>query len=667
MSLVIRYVLKLFCCIFLLLALLTVGCKSPPDKDHSVDGKIAVVQGDTSVFQQAPGLAHLVDQGKLPPVAERLPTNPMVVKTVQQIGQYGGVWHRGFLGNRDQASFIRTLGYENLMRWNPDWTRPIPNVAQSVTVSEDARTYTFYLRRNMHWSDGAPFTADDIMFWYQDILHNPDFPDSTPRWLSNGRDSLTVQRKDDFTVQFQLQQPDGLFLQKLAHPASADPTAFPSHYLKQFLPKYNPDLQELLIREGVTDWQQLFEKKVGKITPVSIDHPSRWTNPELPVLYGWVLTNGYRPDADEVTAVRNPWYWKIDLDGNQLPYIDRIVFKRARSAEELLAWAGHGKLDMQIRHVAVEKNRKTLSWTAEKNGYHFFQTNDAGANVAAISLNLLHPDPVLRAVFQHRQFRIALSHALNRQLIINDIYPNHHASQVAPQPSSSLYNRQLADQYLSYDVELANMLLDKIGLDKRNQQGIRLLKDGRRLAFTAEVPQIYPDLYLLMTRYVVPDWKKIGIELTVVEEERTVLYANKEANRHDAVVWRAGGGLDAILTPRYYFPSSPEANYAVPWGRWFVNPEDPLGQEPPSVIKEQMALYRKLSTITDTREQYQLMKEILAISREQFYVIGICRSTGGYGIASNRFHNIPQSMPTSWTYPNPAPTNPVQYYIGEDR
>ncbi len=643
------------------------GCNDPEERDFTKDRQQPTSTSASPTFQESPALSDLVQQDKLPPVAERMPVNPMVVKTVERIGRYGGTWHRGFLGNRDQAGFIRTLGYENLMRWNPEWTRPVPNVAQSVSVSKDASTYTFYLRKNMHWSDGAPFTADDIMFWYEDILQNPDFPDSTPRWLAEGRESLKVIRVDTFTVKFQLQHPDGLLLQKLAHPTSADPTAFPRHYVKQFLPQYNADLDSLIKEEGASDWRELFEKKVGKITRASIDHPSRWKNPDLPVLYAWQLKNGYGPDADVVIAERNPWYWKIDLDGNQLPYIDQIVFKRAMSANDLLDWAVLGQLDMQIRHVAVEKNRSVLALSAEKNGYHFFQTSDAGANVAAISLNLLDPDPVLRELFQNKKFRMALSHALDREKIIRDLYPGHIASQVAPQPESPLYNKELARQYLLFDRPLANTLLDETGIKRRDQDGIRLMKDGRRLSFTMETPRIYPDLPQLMKKYVAPAWKEIGVELKVVKEKRSLFYANKEANRHHAIVWRGEGGLDVILSPRYYFPSSEESNYAVPWGYWYAEPQSPLAQEPPPVVKKQMELYRKLTATADPDQQHLLMEKILEISQKQFYVIGICRSTGGYGISTNTFHNIPQSMPTSWTYPNPAPTNPAQYFITADK
>src|SRR5690606_29939067 len=125
-------------------------------------------------FGQAPGLAEKVASGELPPAEERLPTSPMVVDVVERIGEYGGTWRTGLLGGQDGAWQVRTLGYENLLRWTPEWDGWIPNVAKSYEVSEDSREFTFHLREGMRWSDGHPFTADDIMFWYEDVFLNPE-------------------------------------------------------------------------------------------------------------------------------------------------------------------------------------------------------------------------------------------------------------------------------------------------------------------------------------------------------------------------------------------------------------------------------------------------------------------------------------------------------------
>jgi len=155
-----------------------------------------------SFYNEAPDLAEQVTAGKLPPVDERLPTNPMILESVEQIGVYGGTWRRGMRGNRDQASLIRTLGYENLMRWDEQWTRVIPNVVQSVDINENATEFTFHLREGMRWSDGAPFTADDILFWYEAIYSNEAFPGAAQSWLFGDKAGLVVEKIDETTVTF---------------------------------------------------------------------------------------------------------------------------------------------------------------------------------------------------------------------------------------------------------------------------------------------------------------------------------------------------------------------------------------------------------------------------------------------------------------------------------
>ncbi len=121
-------------------------------------------------FQEAPDLAAKVAAGELPPLEERMPDEPMVMETLDSIGEYGGTLRRAILGGGDQHNILRQIGTELMVRWSHDWSEVKPNIAKSWTVSDDATTYTFELRPGMRWSDGEPFSADDIMFWYEVFL-----------------------------------------------------------------------------------------------------------------------------------------------------------------------------------------------------------------------------------------------------------------------------------------------------------------------------------------------------------------------------------------------------------------------------------------------------------------------------------------------------------------
>lgn len=618
-----------------------------------------------SKYKEAPMLAERVKAGELPPVDERLPENPLVVQPVERIGKYGGTWRTGLRGGADNAWLVRTLDYEHLVRWNPEWTAVIPNIAESFEVNDQATEFTFHLRKGMKWSDGEPFTADDITFWWEDYATNEELsPGGPPSWMITGGEPGAVEKVDDYTVKFTFKAPNGLFLQRLATPSGDQPTRYPRHYLEQFHKKYNPDNIDKLVQEaGASDWVNLFQLKGAGVPGTPYD--ARWQNKELPTLFGWILTTAYG-EGTRVVAERNPYYFKVDPEGNQLPYLDRIVYEVGEDVEVLVLKALNGEIDMMDRHIATLANKAVFADNMEKGGYHFFETIPSSMNTMIIALNLTHKDPVMREIFQNKDFRIGLSHAINRQEIIDVVYVGQGEPwQAAPRPTSPFYNERLAKQYTEYDVDKANEYLDKV-LPEKDAEGFRLRPDGKRLSFAVEVAAVgkeWIDALQLVQGY----WKAVGIDIQVKTEDRSLLYTRKNANEHDAVVWGGDGGLDVILEPRWYFPFSSESNFAEAWQTWYNNPSGAGAQtqpeEPPEPVKKQMELYDQLKATGDPDKQAELMKQILEIAADQFYVIGISLPPNGYGIVKNNFHNVPASMPGAWLYPNPAPTNPCQYFI----
>src|SRR5690606_5590035 len=216
-------------------------------------------------FGKAPMLDAAVQSGELPPVEERLPANPYVETMVDGIGQYGGTLRTTILANGDHYNLTRTIANELLVRWTPDWTQVVPSLAEEVTASDDATTYTFRLREGLKWSDGAPFTVDDIMFWYEDVFSNPALtPDKNPIFVVGGK-PVVVTKIDENTVEFKFDSPYGLFLQQLAYGQGHLPIIYPKHYLSQFHEKYNADGIPALLQGNATasDWVSLFNSKVS--------------------------------------------------------------------------------------------------------------------------------------------------------------------------------------------------------------------------------------------------------------------------------------------------------------------------------------------------------------------------------------------------------------------
>ncbi len=606
-------------------------------------------------YHQAP----MLDSMDLPPVADRLPAEPLVVEPTDNIGVYGGTWHLGLRGTGDEVNIVRNIEYEGLVRWDPQWKEIIPNIAKSWEANDEGTEYTFHLREGMKWSDGEPFTADDILFWYEADATNTEINPAPPNWMVSGGEVGKVEVIDPYTVKFSFAAPNGLFLQRLATPDGMVPAMFPKHWASQFHPDYNPGgmeaVQALMDEVGVDTWVDLWVLKVT----------GKWhTQTPQPQLWAWTLENGYTADVVQITAVRNPYYWKVDPEGNQYPYIDKVQWNYGEDVETLVLQALNGDIDFQDRHIATLANKAVFADNMEAGGYHFTEIVPASMNYVAIAFNLTDLDPVKREIFQNKDFRAAMSVAIDRQAIIDLIYVGQgEPYQLAPRPTSPYYNEQLAHQYTEYDPEMANQMLDSAGFDQRDADGYRLGPDGNRITFSVDViATLYPEQPDVIEQ-VVGYWQAVGIDARVNVVERDLLYQRKAANQQDASVWGGDGGLDVVLEPRWYFPFSNESHFAEAWQYWYNNPADERAEEPVDAAKQQMALYDQLKATADLDKQNELMGEILQIAADQFWAMGIVLPSPGYGIQKNNFFNVPQSYPNAWLYPHPGPTNPFQYYI----
>nr|MDQ3397856.1 ABC transporter substrate-binding protein [Deinococcota bacterium] len=506
------------------------------------------------------------------------------------------------------------------------------------------------------------------VFWYEDVLTNEAYRavNPIPSWLQAGDEPVVVEKLDDTTVVFRFAAPNGLFIQRLATPDGNLPTRFPRHYLEQFHPKYNPEGIDAQIREaGASDWVNLMGLKAGGVPGTPYD--ARWANPDLPTLYAWTITTGYGEGA-RVTAERNPYYFKVDPEGNQLPYIDRLVYEQFEDVEVLVLRALAGDIDMQDRHIGTLGNRAVFTDNMERGNYHFFSKVPAFMNAAVIALNLTHKDPVKREIFNNKDFRIGLSYAINRDEINDLVFVGQtEPFQAAPRPESPFYNERMAKQYTEFDLALANEHLDRAGYSQRDAQGYRLGPDGNRISFVVEITAAVNPFWLDIMELVQGYWQEVGIDAQVRNIDRALLYTRKDANEHDAMVWQGDGGLDVVLEPRWYFPFSAESVYAQAWQTWYNNPSgvgsltDP--EEPPAITRRQMELYDQLKATGDPEQQTALMNEILEIAADEFYAIGTVLMPPGYGIVKNNFHNVPESMIDAYLYPHPGPTNPEQYFV----
>lgn len=607
-------------------------------------------------FEEAPALKALVDAGQLPPVEERLPKNPLVLTPLESVGKYGGSWRTATFGGGD-SEIERTIGYTRLMRWNPEWTEVIPDIAEGVEVNEEATEYVFTLREGTKWSDGQPFTADDLVFWNEHVLRNSEITPSPAAWLTAGGEPVMVEKLDDYKVAFKFAAPNGLFLMNMATVRGADILAgAPAHYLKQFHRDFNPDgIAALVSAAGAADWVQLFNNKIG--------FPGRWRDLGRPTLDAWVMTSPYS-GTTQVVAERNPYYAKVDTEGNQLPYLDKITIDVMEDTQAIILKAISGDIDMQNRFVETTDARTVIVQNQEKGGYGLWIARPAWSNALLITLNQTHKNPVLRGLFSDKNFRIGLSHAINREELNQLIYAGQAKPyQAAPREGTALYDEQMATQYLEYDVQLANEYLDKAGITQKDGDGYRLGSDGKRITFAIDAltgSPIQVDALEMIQRY----WRAVGIDMQPRPAERSLIFARLQTNDNDGLGWVGGGGYDflGLLDPKWYFPHEFESSFATAWGLYYQNPNDPNAEEPSEPAKKQMELYRQVQQAPTVEKAIALMKELLAITRDQFYIIGTNLEPDRVGIVKTNMRNVPKVIPSTSFYMIPGPVKPETFY-----
>ena len=622
--------------------------EAPSPSQYSTPAEYEEATGEKiSGFSEAPTLAKLVEEGKLPPVEERLPDEPLVIVPVEEVGEYGGAWRSNCVGVADSGHLTRNVNYEGLVRWDARRAEVVANLAKSWTVTDEGRTFTFSLREGVKWSDGSPFTADDVLFWYEDIMLNEELTPVVPSWLVRGEEPAKVEKLDDYTIRFTFREPYGTFLYFLAnnHINHA-----PKHYMKQFHAKYTPEeeLTALAKEAGFDFWYQLFA-----------DKNDPWLNPERPTLYAWKIVNRLGVGT-RVTFERNPYYWKVDVAGNQLPYIDRQAIDIVENAEIQLMRALSGEVDMQYRHIGeTMANYPLLAENREKGGYRLVRAIPAEMNMMTISFNLNHKDPVLRNIFNDKRFRIAMSLAINREEMIDLVLLGQSEPwQISPLPNTPFYNEKAAKAYTEYNPAEANRLLDEMGLE-RAPDGIRLRPDGKPLQLAIEVSPDVPtwsDMCELIVKY----WGDVGVKTAVKSEDRSLWEVRTSSAEHEVSVWWGDGGLTPLIIPQWYLPVSTASRQAPLWGLWYQS-KGQSGEEPPPEIKELMELYDRILATPDPAEQKQLFDQILEADAENLYVIGTAKAPDRFCVVKNNFHNVPDPMIADGA--SPGLFNPCQFFI----
>jgi peptide/nickel transport system substrate-binding protein len=665
--------------ILIVLTTLFAGAALAQQPDLSQSGLVGKLEDPTIVtdpaqrpkqFHEAPDLAELVKAGKLPPVEQRVPSEPMVLQPLRSVGKYGGTWRRGFLGPGDSENGNRVRSGDKLLFWDVSGTKIAPGVAKGYETSADGRRTTLYLRKGMKWSDGAPFTSDDFMFWYEDMYQNKDLIKSPAPELSAGGKPGRVVKIDETTVAFEFDEPHFLFASQLAGDTQVGGGQSrlqseerelglyaPAHYLKQFLPKYSSvdALNQKAKAAGFDNWAQVFKIK------------SDWRlNPEVPTLSAWRMVQPI--NGQTWLLERNPYFWVVDTAGNQLPYLDRVQLTLAENPEVINLRAIAGEYDYMERFIDLAKLPVFLDNAARG---HYKVHLDPGFNGADSELKFnfaYRLDPEIQKWFANLEFRRALALGINREQI-NEAFFLGLGVTGTPIPADIIPESPGKDwhqRWATLDVAKANAMLDAIGLNKKDAEGFRLRTDnGERLRLQIDVAQTLSPTWPQQAEMIVQQWRAIGIWADMRLFERSLFYTRVRNDQNQIVLWSNNGSESMYLYTVPVLPIDPQSSFGgAAYAQWYAS-NGAAGIKPtdPALLKGFELLRAAVSQPVARR--VEIAQEIWKLLVDQVWSIGLVGQSPAYmgtRVVNERLENVPERTCISQHCRTPWSGHPEQWY-----
>jgi peptide/nickel transport system substrate-binding protein len=624
-------------------------------------------------FNEAPAFAAEVRAGRIPELSKRLPeaSELLVVKPLHEVGKYGGNWRRAFTGPADHENGNRINASDKPLTFDYTGTEIMPCLAKGWEVTDGGKTIILHLRKGARWSDGQPFTADDFVFWYEDIYLNKDIvPVPFFEFQINGKDGKT-RKIDDFTVAFDFPEPYAFFVYQLAGATSVGGgfalrgaaqnwggLYAPAHYLKQFLPKYSSEaaVNQKARAEGYDSWISYLRMKYS------------WAlNPELPMMTPWVTQTPI--NTPTWTLVRNPYFWGVDTAGNQLPYIDRITMTLAENAEVVNLRGIAGDFDMQARHMHLTKLPVFLENAARGNYAVHLDPAFHGSD-ATIYFGLAYTgDPEIAKWMRAKDFRNALSMGINRDQLNEAFWVGTGTPGSTTPAPGTLYNpgTQYNTLWAQFDPARANRMLDALGLDKKDGEGYRLRSDGRgrlRLEIVTVGGNFIP--YTQIAEMIGQQWKQIGIQLDVRELERNLAFTRDQSNENQLFMWTNDGTEMLLLYPKPILPvDTTESHFGGGVAQWYAS-GGKTGVRPSEPVLVSVLDRFRASYGLEGEAQVNEVKKIRKAIADQQWTIGTVGQSAafmGVRLAKNNMGNIPERQANAQHARTPFSSQPSTFYF----
>lgn len=628
--------------------------------------------GCTMTFSGNPDIASLnsriVGNGPLPSVGDRLPDEPLVVTPYDSVGKYGGTFD--MISNATEAgtSDLLSTRHVNFVRFSDDLQTIVPNVAKSWSWNAEFTQLTFNLRKGHKWSDGAPFTADDVVFWYHNLNMDPNIIEKAKDYNLVGGKPWTVEALDETTVRITTPAPyPGL----LAHFASHYGQGFqPKHFLGQFHPAINPDADKLAKAAGFEKGYDVVNFYYGQSDWTDVPSPMLRDPSKLPMLPAAIQPSleSFITISDTTEGrhyVANPYFHMVDTTGQQLPYINEQDEVYINDHEVRILKAINGEYDYKLQSLSLPDVPILLD-NAEKGGY----TADLAPEVGAptLSFNVTSSDPEKRKVFGDLRFRQAMSVAINRAEI-NEVafFDLGEAKQyIGFSPPPSFVDPKWLKYYAQFDTDLANKLLDEVGVVDKDGDGNRDLPSGDALVINMQFAT--QGVATTVVELIAQHWTNVGIKTSSKEVTPDEFRSAQSANQLDVTIWRKGQPLAIVLgNSELFLP--PFENYfgsrnGMLWAE-YIDSDGAAGVKPPAYVDQLVAdIAAFQSTPAGTSESDAIGARLVQNMTENLIFIGTVLAPAPY-YHRNAVKNFPKFKTASYEYYRTYPYRPQQWFLDE--
>jgi len=623
-------------------------------------------------FSANPDIAALNSQiqgnGALPPLADRLPLEPLVVAPYDSIGTYGGTLNALSNATESGTSDFMSIRHVNLVRFSDDLQTIVPNVAKGWEWNDDFTQLTFFLREGHKWSDGSPFSAEDVEFWYENLQMDTNVIASPKEYALVSGEPMTVDVIDATTVRFNLPAPKpGLLAQ------------FANHYAQGFQPKgflgqFHPDVDAnadanaqalgfengyaaIAAYYGSSDW-------MDTATPMLSlpDRVAGFPAATTPTLESHIVIS---ESTEGRRLVANPYFFQIDTAGNQLPYISEQDELFVSETEVRVLKLINAEVDYKSQSLQLDSAPLLLDGQ-EKGNY----TVDLKPEItmATFAFNVTSADEAKREVFGNLKFRQAMSVAIDRDEINEVAYFGLGQPQqyVAFSPTPSFVSPELEQWFAQYDPDMANSLLDEVGMVDTDGDGMRELPNGDKLILNLQFTT--QGMSSKLIELVGQNWKDVGIDTTIKEVTTDEYRSAQSANQLDVTMFAKSQPMPVILgTAEMFIP--PFDNYfnlrtAMLWGE-YVESDGAAGVEPPAWVSEmQDNVYAFQSAIAGSDESNELGLKLVEAMTKNLLFIGTVKAVAPI-YSNNDLKNFTEFKTQSYAYYRTYPYRASQWYLDE--